>query len=277
MIRRLDLAALAPFVLTSGASGVWVAGRSRLALHDARTGSAISTPHGSGAGELRGASFEDAPVAVEASDDRVVLCVADGLVVVSLRSDRELQRLPTPTVPDALAVGDGRIWAGGVGADWILELDAAGVSTIRRLDGRLAGLTADAQGLWWIESDTDLLVNGDRSVRLPDPVGPTVGLVASAGAVWVSTDGGLLLVRSFAAEVGPTVPVPIGPVDRLVDVSGALVGGDSFEAVFVMDPASDSGPRRVDMGRRGPIASIAGSSGVVWIADGDGDTSVIEL
>lgn len=271
MIRRLDLGTTPPLALASGGDGVWVADRNRVAAYDAETGA-----------QMPGRAYDvpgdrSAATPVSAAGDVVALADATGIVLLRPGAADAPHRVTTPDVttpdvPTTITASTDRFWAGAIGAPWIAEIGADGDHRLHRLEGDLAGLTADDDGAWWVEAGDDRVRNGDRSVRLPGRVGPTIGIAAAAGAIWVSTTDGLLLVRPRTADLGPTIGLPeeIGRIERLAAVPGALVGGDTLDRIVVLDPARDTGPRLVDLGDPGPVASIAGARGVVWVAGVDG-------
>ena len=264
MTHVVDLNASVPPAIAGDAGGVWVAGSRVLQHRDAETGAVLTAVE----------TGVERPLGVAVRGDRVALSHASGVTIVDpVHLDRTVE-LATPTAPSMIGAHGDRTWLGSRGERWVMEITPAGATTTERLDAPLAGLTADDAGAWWIATGSDRLRNGARSVGIRDDVGDGVAVAACSGVVWLSTETGLVWVRSRAGEFGGVMPSPVGRVHRLGCVSGALVGGDDLDAVFVLNPASDVHARRLEVRRRGRVAAIAGSRGVAWLVGDDGVASL---
>ena len=91
------------------------------------------------------------------------------------------------------------------------------------------------------------------------------GITVCANAVWLSVSRGLVLVGTWAAAMGPLVPVSAGPLSFLACAGGVLVGGSSGDGLVVLDPSSDSDVRRVDVDPGGDMGMLVTTRTVAWV------------
>ncbi len=254
--------------MAGGADSLWVAGGGRLQRRDPETGEV---------GAEIAIDIAEPLAAVVLDDRTIVLAGPDG----SLAGHRQdtldpVFKLGPRRGGDLLAAGGGSAWSARSGERGLLRLSPDGQA--ERLDsGPVTGLTADAQGAWRVEAGAPAIVNEARRVRLPARSDGPVAIAACAGAVWLSTDDGLLWVRSRAAELGGVMASPVGRVPRLTCASGVLVGGERFDGVLMVNPAADNRARRLELDADGPVLAMAGARGILWLVDKDSVAHLIPL
>ena len=144
----------------------------------------------------------------------------------------------------------------GGGAVWAID-DVRGQGWRLGEPGKLIGpvsmpgvdrAAADGDRVWWMSHRDTTLRDGTRDVDVGVKPAERGGITVCANAVWLSASRGLVLVGTWAAAMGPLVPVSAGPLSFLTCAGGVLVGGSSRYGLVVLDPSSDSG--RPARGRR---------------------------
>ena len=176
------------------------------------------------------------------------------------------------TARTSLPVGRQAVLVAGGGAIWVFDRATqrarrlAGVGTLAELV-TLPGadrIAADGTRLWWTAREDTLLRGGSQPVDLRVGPGERGGLAACAGSIWCSIAGGLLRVGGWAAELGPPLEAPEGPVDHLCCADGILVGGSGRSGLFCLDPRIDADVRHLDVDLGGPLDHLVATHAVVW-------------
>jgi len=126
-------------------------------------------------------------------------------------------------------------------------------------------VAADGDRLWWTTAGGASLRDFERTVDLGVTARDRGALTVCAGSVWVSVAGGLIRVGTWAAEKGPMVEAPDGPVPYLTCSGGVLVGASEQGRLFVLDPGADADVRALDVDTGGNIGALVALGGTVWV------------
>ena len=252
-------------------------------------------------GDVKSVALPGAVVAA-ASDGATVWCVAADRLLGFESDGAQVLDTPAPSGVDSLAVagetlaaavapgvviwldgrsgavaarapvgGDPTLVAGG-GAVWVF--DRAAYRARRILEGGALGAVAtlpgaahfapDGEQVWWTSREDTLLHGDGRTVELGMRSEQIGAVVACGGAIWLSVEGGLLLVGSWAAEIGAPIETPEGPVHHLACAGGILVGASGRHGLFVLDPSADVGVRHVDVDLGGDLGQLVATRSVTW-------------
>ena len=208
---------------------------------------------------------EPAGLLVLAAAPGVVVAVLKPGLVAWLDPDTANEQHRRPLGGElAVAAGGNAVWALDRGSGRAWRLADVGVLTgpVRLSD--VDQLAPQADRLWWTSRHDSLLRGGTRPVDLG--VGPNErgGMATCAGSVWVSVRGALLRVGAWAAELGPPVETPEGPVPHLACADGVLVGGSGRRGLFVLDPSIDAGVRHLDVDLGGELDFLVATRSVAW-------------
>lgn len=269
MTTTVDLAQRVPLALASGARSIWIAGAGILQQRDPETGHVQA--EGSTAIETPAAVIRAAGVVAVAEPDGAITMFDEGTL-------NEVRQVPASSSGIILAGNDQHLWAANPGAKSIREFRPGSNGTMRNLGRPLAGLAAGDTSLWWIERDSTQLQSDSHAVDLPFRADSHVAMTACGGSIWLSTDGQLVWIRQWAGEFGGVMQLPaMENIERLICASGVLVGGDRFDAVFVLNPAADNDLHQLKTERAGPIVAMAGALGVLWLVDENGLAHVFTL
>jgi hypothetical protein len=163
-----------------------------------------------------------------------------------------------------VAAGGGSVWALDRESERAWRLADAGVLTEPISLPAVDAFAPWGDRVWWTSHDDTLLRDGQRAVDLgvsPDERG---GITVCSGSVWVSVPRGLLRVGAWAAELGPPLLVPEGPVSLLTCSDGILVGGSGRQGLFALDPSIDAGVRHLDGDLGGELAFLVATRAVAW-------------
>jgi hypothetical protein len=242
------------------------------------------------------------PVYAAASDGATVWCAAAGRLLAYEPDGAVLLEAPEPAGLRALAAAPGVVVAvvepgivawldpgtggerlrrplGGeltvvAGGNAVWALDRASGRAWRQADvgvltepvrlGDVDWLAPQGDRLWWTSRHDSLLRGGTRPVDLG--VGPEGrgGMTVCAGSVWVSVRGALLRVGAWAAELGPPVEAPEGPVPHLACGGGVLAGGSGRHGLFLLDPSIDAGVRHLDIDLGGELDFLVATRSIAW-------------
>jgi hypothetical protein len=164
----------------------------------------------------------------------------------------------------AVAAGGNAVWAldRSSGRAWRLA-DVGTLTEPVRL-GDVDQLAPEGERLWWTSHHDSLLRGGTRPVDLGVGADERGGMTACAGSVWVSVRGALLRVGAWAAELGPPVEAPEGPVPHLACASGVLVGGSGRHGLFLLNPSIDAGVRHLDVDLGGELDFLVATRSIAW-------------
>ena len=262
MTTTVHLAERVPLALASGARSIWVAGAGVLQQRDPETGRVLAET----------SAAIEAPAAVICAAGVVAVAESDSAIAMFDQDTLdEVQRLPASAGGVILAGDDQHIWATNLGAKSFREFRPGSNGTVRNLGRPLAGLAAGANSLWWIERDSSQLQSDSRAVDLPFSADSRIAMTACGGSIWLSAGRQLAWIRQWAGELGGVMQLPaMENIERLICASGVLVGGDRFDAAFVLNPAADNDLRQLKTGSDGPIVAMAGALGVLWLVDENG-------
>ncbi len=251
---ELTTVALPGAVRAAAADGarVWCAAGGRLTAY-APTGSPLAE-----AEEPAGL------VALAAAGDIVAAALEPGVLVwLDPATGSERQRLPVGGEL-TVAAGGGSVWAFDRESGRAWRLADAGVLTEPI---SLPGVDAFApwrDRVWWTSRHDTLLREGERAVDLGARSDERGGMTVCSDSVWLSVTGVLLRVGAWAAQLGPPLPAPEGPVRLLSCSDGILIGGSGRQGLFVLDPSIDAGVRRLDVDLGGELAFLVATRAVAW-------------
>jgi hypothetical protein len=250
MLSTIDL----PGVLTTASSDgvdVWCAVGDRILVFEGSGAPRHTLPAPAGLGSL------------VRWGDHLVAALEPGVVAwLDPESGRVEGRRPVGGAP--------RVVADAVGA-WVVEptsgrawrIAEPGVLVEPLTVGDVDRVAPDGERLWWTSRGDTLLRSPTQRVDVGVATAERGGVVACAGSVWLSVAGGLVRVGTWAAQAGPVVPAPFGPVPFLVCASGVLVGGGG-EGLFVLDPAIDADVRRLDVDAGGELVRLVAAGHHIW-------------
>jgi len=191
--------------------------------------------------------------------------IRDGEIVwLNPRTGREVGRRSI-SAPAVLVSGGGAVWAidGERGEGW--RLGDAGTLIGPVVMPGVDRAAVDADRVWWLSQRDTKLRDGTREVDVN--VGPSErgALTVCANSVWLSVNGGLVRVGSWAAAKGPLMPVSAGPMPFLTCGGGMLVGGSSQDGLMVLDPSADADVRRLDVDPGGDLAMLVATRTMAWV------------
>jgi hypothetical protein len=162
------------------------------------------------------------------------------------------------------AAGANAVWAldRSSGRAWRLA-DAGALTEPIRL-GNVDRIAPQGDRLWWTSRHDSLLRGGTQPVDLGADASGRGGMTVCAGSVWVSVRGALLRVGAWAAELGPPVAAPEGPVPHLACADGVLVGGSGHHGLFLLDPSIDADVRHLDVDLGGELDFLVVTRPIAW-------------
>jgi hypothetical protein len=231
---------------------VWCSASGRLVAYEAGGGTRLEVP---APGELS---------SLAAVEGILVGAVPPGVVVWLDPSDGSIRaRLPVGGESEVLA-GGGAVWAFDRRSGRAWPLMAEGVAGEPVSLPAVERLAADETRLWWTSPEDTLLHGGERPVELEVGPGERGDLAACSNSIWVSVANGLLRVGAWAAELGPPLAAPEGPVGFLECADGILVGASGRHGLFVLDPAIDAAVRHIDVDLGGELDHLVTTRSVVW-------------
>jgi hypothetical protein len=179
------------------------------------------------------------------------------------RSGRVIAERPAGTAL-LLVSGGGAVWAIDRSTSRAWRVRETGVLDAARPVPGVDRAAADGNRLWWTTGNGASLHDFERTVDLVVAAPHRGALAVCSGSVWVSVTGGLIRVGAWAADRGPIVKAPDGPVPFLACVDGVLVGGSQRGRLFVLDPSVDANARALD-GDVGDIGWLVGVGSTAWI------------
>jgi hypothetical protein len=241
-----------PSAVAAGETTVWCVVGSRLLSFEAAGSPVRNVPAPEGVSSLAAAGE--------------VLAAAGPPGVITWLDPREDSvgaRLSVGGEPELLA-GGGAVWAYDRSSGRARRLVGEGAATEPVAVPDADRIAVDGERVWWTSREDTLLHGGDRTVDVgvgPDERG---GLVACGGSVWVSAPDALLRVGAWAAELGPPLSAPEGPVEHLACAGGILVGGSGRRGLFVLDPSVDADVRHLDVDLGGDLAHLVATRAVAW-------------
>jgi hypothetical protein len=242
------------------------------------------------------------PVRAAAADGARMWCAAGGRLMAYAPTGAVLLDVPEPAGLGSLAAGAGVVAAAlepgtvawldpgtgaerhrrPVGGDPVVTAGGGGLWALDRRSQRawclidvgvlaepvaLTGLdrfAPEGDRIWWTSRDDTLLRGGARPVDLGVGAGARGGMVVCAGSVWVSVPGGLLRVGAWAAEPGPALEAPEGPVHHLACAGGVLVGASGHRGLFLLDSSVDLGIRHLPVDLGGELDFLVATRAVAW-------------
>lgn len=197
-----------------------------------------------------------------------------GLLVASLgpgtiawldpRSGSVLAKQPAGAAP-LLVSGGGAVWAVDRSMSMAWRVREDGALDAARLVPGVDRVAADGDRLWWTMAGGALLRDFERTVDLGVTARDHGALAVCAGSVWISVAGGLIRVGTWAAEKGPIVEAPDGPVPFLTCSDGVLVGASERGRLFVLDPSADADARVLDVDTGGNMGALVALGGTAWV------------
>jgi hypothetical protein len=164
----------------------------------------------------------------------------------------------------SVAAGDGGVWVVDRGTAQAWRLTGPGQLDEPVPLGSVDRFAAQGDRLWWTSPHDTLLRGGTRPVDLQVGGDKRGGMAAAAGSVWISVPGGLLVVRAWAAQLGPPLKAPEGPVRQLAAGGGVLVGGSGRRGLFVLDPSVDADVRHLDVELGGELELLIATRSTAW-------------
>jgi hypothetical protein len=195
----------------------------------------------------------------------VLVAALAGGAVAWLDPDSGREQLRRPLGGElAVVAGDGGTWAVDPGAARAWRLTGPGQLDEPVRLGTVDRFAAQGDRLWWTSPHDTLLRGGSQPVDLGVGGDERGGMAAAAGSVWVSVAGGLLMVRAWAAQLGPTMKAPEGPVGQLTSCGGVLVGGSGHRGLFVLDPSVDADVRHLDVELGGELELLVTTRSTAW-------------
>lgn len=164
----------------------------------------------------------------------------------------------------AVAADDGGVWAVDRSSQRAWRLTEAGGLDEPVLLGTVDRFAPQGDRLWWTSPHDTLLRGGTQPVDLGVGTDERGGITASAGSVWVSAPGSLLMVQAWAARLGPAMKAPEGPVRHLTSADGVVVGGSGRRGLFVLNPSIDADVRHLDVELGGELDLLVATRSTAW-------------
>lgn len=204
-------------------------------------------------------------IQLAATSDVLVAVLGSGVLAwLDPRTGQEVATRPVGSALELLS-GGGAIWAIDRLGSRARRLDAPGTLGAAHAVAGIDRAAADGDRLWWTSTGDARLRDLERVVDIDIPSVARGGMAACAGSVWVSVRGGLSRVGAWAAQAGPLVAAPAGPVPFLACAGGVLVGAAERHTVFVLDPSADADARAIDVDTGAPVAAIATAGRTLWL------------
>jgi hypothetical protein len=203
-------------------------------------------------------------LALAAVHDVVVAALEPG-IVTWLDPDAGTERLRRPVGGDlVVAAGGDSVWALDRRSQRAWRLTDMGVLAEPVSLAGVDQFAPEGNRLWWTARHDTLLRGGARPVDLGVGADARGGMTVCAGSVWISVSDGLLRVGAWAAELGPPLEAPEGPVRHLACAGGILAGGSGRQGLFVLDPSIDAGVRHLPVDLGGELDFLVASHSVMW-------------
>jgi hypothetical protein len=164
----------------------------------------------------------------------------------------------------AVAAGASAIWTVDRTSGRAWRIAGAGVLSAPVRLGAVDRMAPQGDRLWWTSRHDSFLRGGPHPVDLGIDPGGRGGMTACSGSVWISVRGALLRVGTWAAELGPPVAAPEGPVSHLACADGVLVGGSGQHGLFLLDPGADASARHIEVDLGGELDFLVTIGSIAW-------------
>ncbi len=238
---------------------------------------------------------QESPIAIAATAGAVwVVDFGDALVLrVDPATNRVVARIPVRGGAGGIAAGMGAVWVtSGEGGDqrhgWVQRIDPTRnrvVATIAVPRGMLWDIVTDGPsmwvgsqlgGLWRIDAHTSRVTTIRQPGGAPELGAGGVGhLAASAGAVWVASDGQLQRRDARSGRIVATIPWADGSLAARGAVGAAGVWFSTGQGLARFDATANSLvasiPAEPTTGKTAltEITGVAVGAGAVWVLTGE--------
>jgi hypothetical protein len=211
-------------------------------------------------------------VSMAAAGGRLIVVSKDGHVS-ELRPSDASEVLGVNVASDAAeAVSDsGGVWVLSANRRSIVHLNLDG-----HVDGRLSVKEVDRfaatdHGVWYTAHNDSFLrfvalnSNGVSQIDLAVSADRRGDIAPCRYAVWVSVEDGLLLVPERGRQDVRRMTEPLGaPVRNLLCVRTGLIGGDSYDGLFMLNFGLDDSVRPLPTGRSGQVDVLVTDEQGTW-------------
>jgi YVTN family beta-propeller protein len=210
------------------------------------------------------------------------MIAADAVGAISPTGGAIRAVVPLGTSPQALAAGDGAVWATNYEAGTMSRIDPATHAVVDTIpSGSVPFGIAVGAGMVWVANNTGQTVSRidpavDRVVQtIPVGSDPT-GVAVGEGSVWVANTNSQTLTRiePVSGAVLHTIALGANATGVAAGLGGVWVSDTVNGRVLRVDPPSNHVSQVINVGR-GPDA-ISVADGSVWVANSlDGTVSRI--
>jgi hypothetical protein len=238
---------------------------------------------------------QESPIAIAATAGAVwVVDFGDAQVLrVDPATNRVVTRIPVRGGAGGISAGAGAVWVtSGEGGDqrhgWVQRIDPTGnrvVATVAVRSGMLWDIAVDGPsvwvgselgGLWRIDAHTSKVTTIRQPGGGPEPGAGGVGhLAASAGAVWVASDGQLQRRDTRSGRTAATIPWADGSLAARGAVGAGAVWFSSGQGLARFDATANrlvaTIPAEPTAGNTAltEITGVAVGAGAVWVLTGE--------